>query len=341
MRAAKPNVIVITGASAGVGRAIVRQFAREGAHVGLLARGTDGLEAARREVEAAGGRALVYPLDVADHAQVEAAATAIEETLGPIDIWVNNAMASILAPLEHVSPEEFERITHVTYLGYVWGTMAALKRMRPRNRGAIVQVGSALAYRAIPLQAAYCGAKHAIRGFTESVRCELLHDKSRIRISIVELPGVNTPQFQWMKNRMPNKPQPVGAIFQPEVAARAVAWAAHHHRRELYVGGPTVSAIVGDKIAPGLLDHYLARTVYKGHQTDQPDDPRRPDNLWQPVPGDHGAHGPFDRRAKSRSLQFWASRHRPWIAAAGAGLVGACLARFLSSGRSRSSAIAR
>jgi NAD(P)-dependent dehydrogenase (short-subunit alcohol dehydrogenase family) len=333
-------VAVITGASAGIGRAIVRQFAREHADIALLARGADGLEAAAREVEAAGGRALAVPLDVADHAAVEAAAAAIEESLGPIDVWVNNAMVSILAPLDQVTPEEFERITHVTYLGYVWGTMAALKRMRPRNRGSIVQVGSALAYRAIPLQAAYCGAKHAIRGFTESVRCELLHDKSRVRISIVELPGVNTPQFQWMKNRMPHKSQPIGAVFQPEVAARAVVWAARHHRRELYVGGPSVSAIVGDKIAPGLLDHYLARTVYTGHQTDQPEDPNRPDNLWHPVPGDHGAHGPFDHRAKRHSLQLWATTNRTWIAA-GAGLVGACLARFLSNSRPRSSAIAR
>jgi hypothetical protein len=203
--------------------------------------------------------------------------------------------------------------------------MAALKRMRPRNRGSIVQVGSALAYRAIPLQAAYCGATHATRGFTESVRCELLHDKSRVRLSVVELPGVNTPQFEWIKNRMPHKPQPIGTVYQPEVAARAIVWAARHDRRELYVGVPTVKAIVGDKVAPGLLDHYLSRTVYAGHQTNEPEDPQRPDNLWAPVPGDHGAHGPFDERAKGRSLQLWASTHRSSLATAFVGLLGGAL----------------
>jgi NAD(P)-dependent dehydrogenase (short-subunit alcohol dehydrogenase family) len=321
----RPEVVVITGASAGVGRATAREFAKSGAYIGLLARGEDGLEAARAEIEAAGGRALAVPTDVADNAQVEAAAAAVERELGPIDVWVNNAMVSVLAPFDQVSPEEFRRVTDVTYLGCVWGTMAALKRMRPRNRGSIVQVGSALAYRAIPLQAAYCGAKHAIRGFTESVRCELLHDKSRVRLSVVELPGVNTPQFEWIKNRMPHKPQPVGTVYQPEVAARAIVWAARHDRRELYVGVPTVKAIVGDKIAPGLLDHYLAGTVYEGHQTDEPEDPERPDNLWSPVPGDHGAHGPFDDRAKGRSLQLWASMHRSSLVAAFTGLVGGAL----------------
>lgn len=321
----RPQVVVITGASAGVGRATAREFARAGARVGLLARGADGLEAARAEIEGSGGKALVVPTDVADNAQVEAAAAAVERELGPIDVWVNNAMVSVLAPFNQVSSEEFRRVTDVTYLGYVWGTMAALKRMRPRNRGCIVQVGSALAYRAIPLQAAYCGAKHAIRGFTESVRCELLHDKSRVRLAVVELPGVNTPQFEWIKNRMPHKAQPVGTVYQPEVAARAIVWAARHDRRELYVGAPTVKAIVGDKVAPGLLDHYLAGTVYEGHQTDEPEDPQRPDNLWSPVRGDHGAHGPFDGRAKGRSLQLWASMHRSSLVAAFAGLIGGAL----------------
>jgi NAD(P)-dependent dehydrogenase (short-subunit alcohol dehydrogenase family) len=315
----QPEVIVITGASAGVGRATAREFAKAGARVGLLARGEDGLEAARKEVEESGGKALVIPTDVADPAQVEAAADAVERELGPIDVWVNNAMVSILAPVDRVTPDEFRRVTEVTYLGYVWGTMSALSRMRPRNRGCVVQVGSALAYRAIPLQAAYCGAKHAIRGFTESVRCELLHDRSRVRLTIVELPGLNTPQFEWIRNRMPHKSQPVGTIYQPEVAARAIVWAAHHDRPELYVGMPTVEAILADKVVPGFLDHYMAQTVYQGHQTDEPEDPRRPNNLWKPVPGDHGAHGPFDDRAKNRSLQLWTTTHRRSLAAAAIG----------------------
>jgi NAD(P)-dependent dehydrogenase (short-subunit alcohol dehydrogenase family) len=316
-----PHVVVITGGSAGVGRATAREFAKCGSHVALLARGEDGLDAARGEIEAAGGVAFALPTDVADSAQVEAAAAAVERELGPIDVWVNNAMVSILAPLAEVTPDEFRRVTEVTYLGYVWGTISALKRMRPRNRGCVIQVGSALAYRAIPLQAAYCGAKHAIRGFTESVRCELLHDRSRVRLTVVELPGLNTPQFEWVRNRMPHKSQPVGKIYQPEVAAKAIVWAAYNDRRELYVGMPTLEAIVGDKVAPGLLDHYLARTVYRGHQTHEPEDPQRPDNLWKPVPGDHGAHGPFNRRAKNRSLQLWATTHRRSLAAAVIGLV--------------------
>jgi NAD(P)-dependent dehydrogenase (short-subunit alcohol dehydrogenase family) len=331
----KPSVVVITGASAGVGRATAVEFAKHGASVALLARGEDGLAGAHQEVEAAGGRALVLPTDVADASQVEAAADSIERELGPIDIWVNNAMVSILAPIAEVTPEEFRRVTEVTYLGYVWGTMSALKRMRTRDRGCIVQVGSALAYRAIPLQAAYCGAKHAIRGFTESVRCELLHDRSRVRLTIVELPGLNTPQFEWIRNRMPHKSQPVGKIYQPEVAARAIVWAAHNDRRELYVGTPTVEAIIGDKFAPGLLDRYLARTVYRGHQTDEPEDPHRPDNLWKPVPGDQGAHGPFDNRAKNRSLQLWAAMHRRQLAVAALGVIaGAAVVRMSKSNRS-------
>jgi NAD(P)-dependent dehydrogenase (short-subunit alcohol dehydrogenase family) len=313
----KRGVAVITGASAGVGRATVREFAKLGYSIGLMARGEEGLQAAAREVEAEGGESLVVPTDVARESEVEAAAEAVEAQLGPIDVWVNNAMVSILAPIEQVSADEFRRVTEVTYLGYVWGTMSALKRMRRRDHGCIIQVGSALAYRSIPLQAAYCGAKHAIRGFTESIRCELLHDRSRIQLRMVELPGLNTPQFEWMKNRMPNKPQPVGTMFQPEVAARAIAWVAHHHRRELYVGLPTVAAIVGDKIAPGLLDRYLARTVYEGHQRDEADNPQRPDNLWKPVPGDHGAHGPFGRDAKRDSLQLFASTHRGLLALGG------------------------
>ena len=330
------QVVVVTGASAGVGRAVVREFAREGAEVGLIARGEDGLRAAAAEVEAAGGRALVLPTDVADQPSVEAAADAVERELGPIDVWVNNAMASVLAPLKEVTPEEFRRVTEVTYLGYVWGTMAALRRMRPRDRGCVVQVGSALAYRAIPLQAAYCGAKHAINGFTESVRCELLHDRSRVRVVLVQLPGVNTPQFEWIRNKMPHTSQPVGTVYQPEVAARAVVWAARHGRREVQVGVPTVEAILADKVAPGLMDRYLADTVYEGHQTDRPEDPGRPDNLFRPVPGDHGAHGPFDGRAKARSLQLWATTHRGLLAVAAVGTgaaLAAAAARWARNGR--------
>jgi len=314
----QPKVVVITGASAGVGRATVRRFARDGARIGLLARGVDGLEAARAEVEAAGGRALVLPTDVADAKQVEAAAEAVEREFGPIDIWINDAMTSVFSPLKEMTPEEFRRVTEVTYLGVVYGTMAALKRMLPRNRGTIVQVGSALAYRSIPLQSAYCGAKHAIHGFTDSLRCELIHDKSKVHVTMVQLPAVNTTQFGWVRNRLPNHPQPLGPVYQPEVAADAIHWAAHHRRRELYLGMPSVESIVGNKIAPSLLDQYLGRTGYDGQQTSEPKDPNRPDNLWEPVPGDHGAHGIFDGRAKRRSTEFWVAKNRNWIGAAAA-----------------------
>ena len=314
---AQREVVVITGAAAGVGRATVREFARRGARIGLVARGLDGLEAAKREVEAAGGRALVLPTDVANAEQVEAAAAAVEESFGPIDMWINNAMNSVYSPIAKMTADEFRRVTEVTYLGYVYGTLAALRRMMPRDRGVIVQVGSALAYRGIPLQAAYCGAKHAIQGFTDSLRCELLHDRSNIHVTEVHLPALNTPQFSWVKNRLPRKPQPVPPIFQPEVAARAIHWAAHQRRREVYVGGPTVKAIIGNKIAPGLADWYLARYGYEAQQTDVPEDPRRADNLWAPLTGDHGAHGDFDRRARTFSIQFWITAHRRSIALAG------------------------
>jgi NAD(P)-dependent dehydrogenase (short-subunit alcohol dehydrogenase family) len=320
----KAEVVVITGASAGVGRATAREFAREGARVALVARGRDGLEAARREVEELGGRALVLPLDVADHEAVERAAARVERELGPIDVWVNNAMLSVFSPVREMRAEEYRRVTEVTYLGYVHGTLAALKRMLPRDRGVIVQVGSALAYRGIPLQSAYCGAKHAVQGFHDSLLAELLHDKSNVRVTMVHLPAVNTPQFTWVRSRLPREPQPVPPIFQPEVAARAVRWAARHpERREVYVGWPTVKAVVGDKLAPGLADHYLARNGYESQQTDEPTAPDRRDNLWQPLPGDHGAHGPFDDRASDSSAQFWATTHRPLFALAGAGALAA------------------
>lgn len=320
------EVVVITGASAGVGRATVQAFAKRGASIGLLARGTKGLEGAKRDVEQLGGRALVLPTDVAHADQLEAAAHEIEQQLGPIDIWINDAMASVFSPLKEMTPEEFHRVTEVTYLGTVYGTMAALRRMLPRNRGTIVQVGSALAYRSIPLQSAYCGAKHAIRGFTNSLRSELLHDHSRVHVTMVHLPAVNTPQFSWVKSRLSRKGQPVPPIYQPEIPAEAIYWAAHHRRRELYVGWPTVKAILGNKIAPGILDRYLARAAYSGQQTDEPRDPNQPDNLCEPLDGehgyDHGAHGSFDRRAESSSPELWAAENREWLGVLGAGLAG-------------------
>ena len=309
-----PEVVVITGASAGVGRAAAREFARHSARIGLLARGNDGLEAARREVEELGSKALIVPTDVADADQVESAAAQIEAEFGDIDIWINNAMTSVFSPIKKMTPAEFRRVTEVTYLGYVYGTLAALKRMLPRDRGVIVQVGSALAYRGIPLQAAYCAAKHAVQGFCDSLWCELLHDNSNVKVTMVQMPALNTPQFGWVKSRLPRKAQPVPPIFQPEVAAEAIYFAAHNPRREFYVGLPTVGAIVANKIAPGLLDHYLARTGYDSQQYDGAEDPNRLDNLWQPVPGDHGAHGAFDARARNWSPQWWTSEHRGWIA---------------------------
>ena len=315
MSGSKPSeVVVVTGASAGVGRATVRAFADRGAWIGLVARNREALEGARQEVEERGGRALVLPTDVADPDQVEAAAEAVERELGPISVWVNNAMVSVFSPVREMKPEEYRRVTEVTYLGYVWGTLAALRRMLPRDRGSIVQVGSALAYRGIPLQSAYCAAKHAIQGFCDSLRSELIHDGSQVRLCMVQMPALNTPQFGWVKSRLPRKPQPVPPIFQPEVAARAIVWAAQHGRREVYVGWPTVKAIVGDKIAPGFADRYLAKNGYDSQQYDGLADPHRADNLWGPVPGDHGAHGTFDEQAKSRSVQLWANVRRGWLA---------------------------
>lgn len=318
----RPEVVVVTGASAGVGRAVVRRFAREGAHLGLLARGLDGLEGARREVEEAGGRALVLPTDVADAAAVEAAAAKVEEGLGPVDVWINNATTTVFSPIKEVEPDEFRRVVDVTFMGYVYGTLAALKRMLPRDRGTIVQVGSALAYRSIPLQSAYCASKHAISGFTESLRTELLHDKSNVHVTEVHLPALNTPQFSWNKTRLPRHPQPVPPIYQPEVAAEAIYFAAHHRRRELIVGWPTVLAVYGDRVAPGLGDRYLADQGYAAQQTDEPVPPDRPNNLWAPLPGDWGAHGRFDDRSTSFSPQLWANMNRGWLALAGAAALG-------------------
>ena len=308
----KPEVVMITGASAGIGRATAQAFAKRGAKIGLLARGREGLEGAKRDVEKLGGSGLILIADVADDKAVEAAAEKLEIEFGPIDIWINDAMASVFSPIIEMTPDEYRRVTEVTYLGYVWGTMAALRRMRPRNRGTIIHVGSALAYRGIPLQSAYCAAKHAIEGFTDSLRCELIHDKKDIHICIVEMPAVNTPQFSWVKSRLPNKAQPVPPIFQPEVAADAIVFATTHKRREIYVGLPTVEAIVVNKIAPGFLDRHLAHTCFKAQQTEEPKNPDQPDNLFAPVECDFGAHGTFDGRAKKFSVELWMDKNR-WM----------------------------
>jgi NAD(P)-dependent dehydrogenase (short-subunit alcohol dehydrogenase family) len=304
-------VVVITGATSGVGRATALQFAREDVSLGLLARGKDGLEATRREVESLGARALCISTDVADPQAVEVAAAAIEQQLGPIDVWVNNAMASVFAPVSEIHPEEFRRVTEVTYLGVVYGTLSALERMRPRDRGVIVQVGSALAYRGIPLQSAYCASKHAIQGFTESLRCELMHEESAVRVTMVQLPALNTPQFDTVRTRLPRHPQPVPPIYQPEVAARAILAASRRPaRREWWVGASTALTVIGNSIAPGGADRYLARTGYESQQTEAPVPSGRADNLFEALPGDRGAHGDFDKHAHPRSMQFHLTRHR-------------------------------
>jgi short-subunit dehydrogenase len=318
----KPEVVMITGASAGVGRAITREFADHKAWIGLIARGKERLEAAKAEVEAKGGRALIFPVDVADAGAVDQAAQTLEQEFGPIDIWVNDAMTTVFAPLSEITPEEFKRATEVTYLGFVYGTMAALKRMLPRDKGTIVQIGSALAYRSIPLQAPYCGAKHAVVGFTDSLRCELHHKKSNVHVTVVHLPAVNTPQFSWCRTRLPRHPQPVPPIFEPEVPARAVYWAAHHRRREVFVGFPTVKAIYAQDIVPGLADWYLGRTGYDSQQTSQPVEPNRPNNLFEPVNADYAADGIFTDRAKSFSPQNWSNLHRLPVALLAASVVG-------------------
>jgi NAD(P)-dependent dehydrogenase (short-subunit alcohol dehydrogenase family) len=323
------RTVVVTGASGGVGRAVAAAFGAEHAKVALLARGEKGLAAAARQVRDRGGRPLAIPTDVADFAQVDAAARQVEAEFGPIDIWVNVAFTSVFAPFTDIRPEEYRRVTEVSYLGYVHGTMAALSRMRPRDHGAIVQVGSALAYRGIPLQSAYCGAKHAIQGFHEALRCELLHDHSNVRVTMVQLPAVNTPQFSWVLSRLPRHPQPVPPIYQPEIAARAVLYAARHpRRREHWVGGSTVATLIANAVAPGLLDRYLARTGFDSQQTDQPRAPSQPTNLWQPADGpdghDYGAHGDFDQTASRHAVQLWASQHHRTVAA--------CTAAALAAG---------
>lgn len=330
----RPPVVVITGASGGVGRAVAREFASPGAKIALLARGEKGLMAAAGEVTERGGEPLVIPVDVADADLVDRAAERIESTLGPIDIWVNSAFTGLFARFTDITAEEYRRATEVTYLGCVNGTRAALQRMQPRRRGTIVQVGSALAYRGIPLQTAYCGAKHAIQGFTESLRTELLHDDAGIEVTMVQLPAMNTPQFSWLRSRLPRKAQPVPPIYQPEVAARAVVYAAQHpRRREYWVGSSTAMTVLANKIAPGLLDRYLARTGIAAQQTDQPESADRRDNLWLPLDGpdghDFGAHGAFDDRSRESSSQVWLSTHRTLVSAAAAGSVAAVVGGLL------------
>ncbi|HEU5416441.1 MAG TPA: SDR family oxidoreductase [Streptosporangiaceae bacterium] len=329
--------VVITGASAGVARATAARYGRRNANVTLLARGQAGLDAAAAAVQAGGGQALAVQADVADPGQVEDAAAQAETAFGPLDVWINVAFTSVFAPFTQISPAEFRRITEVTYLGYVYGTMAALRRMTPRDHGTIVQVGSALGGRSIPLQSAYCGAKHAINGFTESVRCELLHDKSKVQITVVQLPAVNTPQFSWVRSRLPRHPQPVPPIYEPELAARGVTFAADHPgRKQYWVGETTAATLLAQKLAPALLDRYLARTGYDSQQTSERA-AARPDNLWEPVDDragtDYGAHGEFGSQAHRRSPQLWLSQHAGLAWLAGAGLSLCALAAVRERGR--------
>ncbi len=323
------DTVVVTGASAGVGRATARAFGARGARVALLARGLDGLEGARREVEEAGGEALILPTDVSDADAVERAAEQTEKHIGPIDVWVNAAMATVFGEFQDITPEEYRRATEVTYLGFVYGTLSAYRRMRSRNHGSIVQVGSALSYRAVPLQSAYCGAKHAIRGFTDSLRSEIIHNRLDVHLTMVQLSAFNTPQFDWSRTHTSRKPQPLPPIFQPEVAADGIVWAAYHRRREVYLGFPAVKAIVANKIAPRLLDHVLASQGYSGQITDRPIEPDRPDNLFEPAAGDFDTRGSFSKQAKTHSWQLWANKNKlPLMLGAGAlALLGAAALR--------------
>ncbi len=322
------EVVVITGASSGIGRATVRRFAAPDIRLALIARDREGLDDAAREARSAGADTLVLPADVSDPAAVEAAAAATEEALGPIDVWINVAMTTVFAFFGDIEPDEFRRATDVTYHGSVWGMRAALQRMVPRDRGTIVQVGSAMAYRGIPLQAPYCGAKHAVQGVFESLRTELRHTGSRVHLTTVHLPGVNTPQFEHCRNKFENRSQPVPPVYQPEVAADAIHWAAHHRRREIFVGVPTVYTVWGNRLAPWLAERYLARTAVSSQLSEVRHSPAEPGNLFEPPDGDAGAHGPYDDRAHGRSVQWWASRHRRGLlgvmaGAAAAGVIAA------------------
>jgi short-subunit dehydrogenase len=304
------SVVVITGASGGVGRATARLLATRGAKIALLARGKDGLEGAKRDVESRGGQAIIIPTDVSNFDQVQAAADQAERAFGPVDVWVNNAMVSMYSPFMKMTPAEFRHIVEVTFLGQVYGTHCALQRMKQRDQGVIVHVGSALAFRSIPLQSAYCASKHAIQGFTESIRSELIHEKSNVRITVVNMPALNTTQFTWTKNNMPHKARPTGTIFQPEVAADAILFAAENDRREIMVGYTTVEATLGEKVIPGLLDHYLAKAAWNGAMLPEPNNPDSPNNFWEPLAGDHGSHGKFDKLARGYSVQLWATKNR-------------------------------
>jgi short-subunit dehydrogenase len=314
LRDRRSEIVVVTGASAGVGRATARAFARRGARLGLIARDAAALQASCRDVEALGGTAVPCVADVAHAGEIESAASLIEDRLGPIDVWVNNAMVTIVSPIAELEAGEVRRVTEVTYLGTVHGTLAALRRMRARNRGTIVQVGSALAYRAIPLQAPYCGAKFAIRGFTDALRSELMHEGSRIHVTMVQMPALDTPQFDWCRTRMPREPRPVPPVFEPQVAAEAIVWAAHHRRRELFVGASTYKAVWANKLVPGLLDRYLARFGYASQQGSTPVAPDRADNLFRAVPGDRGARGRFGAESRKASLALWLTTHRTMLA---------------------------
>lgn len=335
MSKSKPKTVVVTGGTAGIGRATAREFAAHGHNVAVLARGRDGLEATRRDIEDLGGKAVAIATDVSDWRQVEAAADRIELELGPIDIWVNNAFSGIFSRFMDVTPEEYERVTAVTYLGQVNGTRSALKRMLPRDLGAIILVGSALAYRGIPLQSAYCGAKHAIQGFIDSVRCELLHDKSNVTITMVQMPGVNTPQFDWIRAKLPGQPRPVGKIYQPEVAARAIYFAAADGRKEMLVGVPTLEAVWGNKIASSMLDHYLGKTGFAAQQRPDPVSPDRRDNLFEPVAGDHGARGSFSEEAVDTSAQLPLAEHKKQLGFAALGFAAVAGAGFMLAGIAR------
>jgi NAD(P)-dependent dehydrogenase (short-subunit alcohol dehydrogenase family) len=331
------QTVVITGASAGIGRATARLFGERGANVGLIARGQAGLDGAVRDVEEAGGKALAIPADVSDYAMIETAAEQVEEFFGPIDVWINVAFTSVFAPFAEITPDEFSRVTDVSYLGFVHGTMVALARMRPRGYGTIVQVGSALGARSIPLQSAYCGAKHAINGFTSSLRCELLHEHSGVHITVAQMPAVNTPQFSWVRSRLPRHPQPVPPIYQPEVAARGVLFAADHpQRRQYWVGASTAATIFANKFVPALLDRYLARTGFDSQQTSEKVDDDRPDNLYQAMDGqggrDHGAHGVFDARSHGRSAQVWLDDHTAGLTGVAGIAAGAAVATGIVAG---------
>lgn len=328
MRVDENTVVVITGASGGVGRATARLLAKRRAKIALLARGQDGLAGAKHEVEELGGQALAIPTDVSLYEQVHSAHERVEHEFGPVDLWINNAMVSMYSPFMEMSPAEFRHIVDVTFLGVVNGTRCALQRMLTRDRGIVIQVGSALAFRSIPLQSAYCASKHAIEGFTESLRSELIHEKSRVRLSVVHMPALNTTQFTWTKNKMRHRVRPTGTIFQPEVAADAILYAAEHRCRDIMVGYTTVEATLGEKIIPGWLDHYLAKAAWEGSLLPEPNDPQRPDNFWEPLPGDHGAHGEFDRKARDFSIELWAVKHRPWLLAGACVVAGLLFANF-------------